>query len=157
VSRLGGNAPIIGNSIMIRIAINGYGRIGRNVLRAHYEARQHDLEIVAINDLGSPETCAHLTRYDTMHGRVPKNVELDGDVMIVDGDYIKVLSQGDVARLPWGALGVDVVLECTGSFISKASASEHLRGGARKVVISALGDTDVDATVVYGVNHHDLK
>ena len=141
----------------IRVAINGYGRIGRNVLRAHYEGRKHDLEIVAINDLGSPETCAHLTRYDTVHGRFPKHVELDGDVMIVDGDYIKVLSQRDPARLPWGALGVDVVLECTGRFTSKASASGHLMGGAKKVVISALGGDEVDATVVYGINHHELK
>ena len=141
----------------IRVAINGYGRIGRNVLRAHYEGRKHDLEIVAINDLGSPETCAHLTRYDTVHGRFPKHVELDGDVMIVDGDYIKVLSQRDPARLPWGALGVDVVLECSGRFTSKASASGHLMGGAKKVIISALAGEDVDATVVYGINHREIK
>jgi glyceraldehyde 3-phosphate dehydrogenase len=154
---LRGHAPIIEDSMTIRIAINGYGRIGRNVLRAHYEGRKHDLEIVAINDLGAAESCAHLTRYDTVHGRFPKYVELHGDVMIVDGDYIKVLSQPDIARLPWAALGIDVVLECTGRFTSKASASGHLRGGAKKVVISALGATDVDATVVYGINHHELK
>src|SRR5215468_1985004 len=100
----------------IRIAINGYGRIGRNVLRAHYESRKHDLEIVAINDLSSAQTCAHLTCYDTVHGRFPNHVELEGDVMIVDGDYIKVLSQREPARLSWGAFGVDVVLECTGRF-----------------------------------------
>ncbi len=141
----------------IRVAINGYGRIGRNVLRAHYERRKHDVRIVAINDLGSPETGAHLTRYDTVHGRFPGNVELDGDVMIVDGDYIKVLSQRDPAQLPWGALGVDVVMECTGRFTTKAKASAHLRGGAKKVVISALGGKDVDATVVYAINHHELK
>ena len=141
----------------IRVAINGYGRIGRNVLRAHYEYRKHDLEIVAINDLGSPETCAHLTRYDSVHGRFPGGVALDGDVMTVDGEYIKVLSQREPARLPWSALDVDVVLECTGRFTSKASASEHLRAGAKKVVISGLAGKDVDATIVHGINTHELK
>ena len=141
----------------IRVGINGYGRIGRAVLRAHYESAKHDVQIVAINDLGSPEICTHLTRYDSVHGRFPGKVELDGDVMIVDGDYIKLLSQRDPARLPWGALGVNVVLECTGRFTSKAAASGHLRGGAQKVVISALGGKDVDATVVYGINDHELK
>jgi glyceraldehyde 3-phosphate dehydrogenase len=141
----------------IRIAINGYGRIGRNVLRAHYESRKYDFEIAAINDLASPETCAHLTRYDTVHGRFLENVRLDGDVMVVGGDYIKVLSEREPARLPWGALGIDVVMECTGRFASKAKAAGHLKGGARKVVISALGGDDVDATVVYGINHDELK
>src|SRR5512132_42384 len=142
----------------IKVAINGYGRIGRNILRAHYEdGRKHDLAIVAINDLGSPETNAHLTRYDTAHGRFPKRVDVEGDAMIVDGDRIRVFAQRDPAQLPWGSLGVDVVLECTGLFTSKEKASAHLRGGARKVIISAPGGKDVDATVVYGVNHQKLK
>jgi glyceraldehyde 3-phosphate dehydrogenase (phosphorylating) len=141
----------------IKIAINGYGRIGRNVLRAHHESRKHDLAIVAINDLSSPATCAHLTCYDTVQGRFPKRVELNGDVIVIEGDYIKVLSERDPARLPWGTLGVDVVLECTGRFTSKRSAAGHLQSGAKKIVISALGGTDVDATVVYGINHHELK
>ncbi|HET6802523.1 MAG TPA: type I glyceraldehyde-3-phosphate dehydrogenase [Casimicrobiaceae bacterium] len=142
----------------IKVAINGYGRIGRNILRAHYEdGRKHDLAIVAINDLGSPETNAHLTRYDTAHGRFPKRVDVEGDAMIVDGDRIRVFAQRDPAQLPWGSLGVDVVLECTGLFTSKEKASAHLRGGARKAIISAPGGKDVDATVVYGVNHQKLK
>jgi glyceraldehyde 3-phosphate dehydrogenase len=142
----------------IQVAINGYGRIGRNVLRAHYEdGKKHDLAIVAINDLGSPETNAHLTRYDTAHGKFPGKVEVDGDAMIVNGDRIKVFAQRDPAKLPWGELGVDVVLECTGLFTTKEKASAHLRGGAKKVVISAPGGKDVDATVVYGVNHQTLK
>jgi len=109
--------------VTIRIAINGYGRIGRNVLRAHYESRKHDLQIVAINDVSSPRACAHLTCYDTVQGRFPQHVDLDGDVMIVDGDYIKVLSQRDPEQVPWGTLGVDVVLECTGRFTTEAKAS----------------------------------
>ena len=146
----------------IKVAINGYGRIGRNILRAHYEdGKKHDLEIVAINDLGSPETNAHLTRYDTVHGKFRGTVEVEGDAMIVaDGksrDRIKVLAQRDPAQLPWAALGVDAVLECTGLFTSKAKASAHLKGGAKKVIISAPGGKDVDATVVYGVNHGGLK
>ena len=142
----------------IKVAINGYGRIGRNILRAHYEGgRKHDIAIVAINDLGSPETNAHLTRYDTAHGKFPGKVEVDGDSMVVNGDRIKVFAQRDPAQLPWGALGVDVVLECTGFFTTKEKASAHLRGGAKKVIISAPGGKDVDATVVYGVNHGTLK
>ena len=146
----------------IKVAINGYGRIGRNVLRAHYEGgKKHDLTIVAINDLGSPETNAHLTRYDTVHGKFPGTVEVDGDAMIVgDGksrDRIKVLAQRDPAQLPWAALGVDVVLECTGLFTTKEKASAHVKGGAKKVIISAPGGKDIDATVVYGVNHGTLK
>ena len=142
----------------IKVAINGYGRIGRNILRAHYEGgRKHDIAIVAINDLGSPETNAHLTRYDTAHGKFPGKVEVDGDAMVVDGDRIKVFAQRDPAQLPWGALGVDVVLECTGFFTTKEKASAHLRGGAKKVIISAPGGKDVDATIVYGVNHQVLK
>jgi len=142
----------------IKVAINGYGRIGRNVLRAHYEdGKKHDIAIVAINDLGSPETNAHLTRHDTAHGRFPAKVAVDGDSMVVDGDRIRVFAQRDPAQLPWGSLGVDVVLECTGLFTTKEKASAHLKGGARKVIISAPGGKDVDATVVYGVNHERLK
>ena len=142
----------------VRVAINGYGRIGRNVLRAHYESgKSHDLAIVAINDLGPPETNAHLTRHDTVHGKFPGKVEVQGDSMIVDGDRIRVVAQRDPAQLPWKDLGVDVVYECTGYFTSKEKASAHLRGGAKKVIISAPGGKDVDATVVYGVNHGTLK
>src|SRR5213080_1256448 len=142
----------------IKVAINGYGRIGRNVLRAHYEGgKKHDLAIVAINDLGSPETNAHLTRYDTAHGKFPGNVQVEGDAMVVNGDRIKVLAQRDPAALPRSALGVDVVMECTGLFTSKEKAGAHLKGGAKKVIISAPGGKDVDATVVFGVNHQTLK
>jgi glyceraldehyde 3-phosphate dehydrogenase len=142
----------------IRVAINGYGRIGRNVLRAHYEGgKKHDIQIVAINDLGDPKTNAHLTQYDTAHGRFPGTVSVDGEYMVVNGDKIKVLANRNPAELPWGELGVDVVLECTGFFTSKEKASAHLKGGAKKVIISAPGGKDVDATVVYGVNHGVLK
>jgi glyceraldehyde 3-phosphate dehydrogenase len=142
----------------VRVAINGYGRIGRNTLRAHYEDnKSHDLAIVAINDLGPPETNAHLTRYDTAHGKFPGKVEVQGDSMIVNGDRIKVTAQRDPSQLPWKDLGVDVVLECTGFFTTKEKASAHIKGGAKKVIISAPGGKDVDATVVYGVNHQALK
>ena len=138
----------------IKVAINGYGRIGRNILRAHYEGnKKHDIQIVAINDLGPVETNAHLTRYDTAHGKFPGTVAVEGDYMVVNGDKIRVLAQRDPAQLPWGELGVDVVLECTGFFTTKEKASAHLKGGAKKVIISAPGGKDVDATVVYGVNH----
>jgi glyceraldehyde 3-phosphate dehydrogenase len=142
----------------LRVAINGYGRIGRNILRAHYEGgKKHDIQIVAINDLGDPNTNAHLTQYDTAHGKFSGTVSVDGDAMVVNGDRIKVLANRDPAQLPWGALGVDVVLECTGFFTSKEKASAHLKGGAKKVIISAPGGKDVDATVVFGVNHGVLK
>ena len=142
----------------IRVAINGYGRIGRNILRAHYESgKQHDIEIVAINDLGDANTNAHLTQYDTAHGRFPGTVKVDGDSIVVNGDRIKVLANRNPAELPWGALGVDVVLECTGFFTTKEKAGAHIKGGAKKVIISAPGGKDVDATVVYGVNHGVLK
>jgi glyceraldehyde 3-phosphate dehydrogenase len=142
----------------IKVGINGYGRIGRNVLRALYEAgRTGEIQIVAINDLGDAATNAHLTRYDTAHGKFPGTVAVDGDSMVVNGDRIKVLAQRDPAKLPWGELGVDTVLECTGLFTSKAKAGAHLAGGAKKVVISAPGGDDVDATVVYGVNHDVLR
>jgi len=142
----------------VRVAINGYGRIGRNVLRAHYESgKSHDLAIVAINDLGPPETNAHLTRHDTVHGKFPGKVQVDGDHMVVDGDRIRVVAQRDPAQLPWKDLGVDVVLECTGFFTTKEKAQAHLKGGAKKVIISAPGGKDVDATIVFGVNHQNLK
>ncbi len=142
----------------IKAGINGYGRIGRNILRALYEAGRNDeIEIVAINDLGNAEINAHLTKYDTAHGHFPAEVSVEGENMIVNGDKIRVLSERDPAKLPWGELGVDVVLESTGFFTSKAKASAHLDGGAKKVVISAPGGSDVDATVVYGVNHDVLE
>ena len=142
----------------IKVAINGYGRIGRNILRAHYEGgKKHDLQIVAINDLGDTKINAHLTKYDTAHGQFPGTVAIDGDALVVNGDRIKVLSNRDPAQLPWAALGVDVVHECTGFFTSKEKAAAHLKGGAKKVIISAPGGKDVDATIVYGVNHGALK
>jgi glyceraldehyde 3-phosphate dehydrogenase len=142
----------------IKIGINGYGRIGRNTLRALYEAgRQKELEIVALNDLGDANTNAHLTRYDTVHGKFPGEIKVDGNAMVVNGDRIRVLAERDPSKLPWGELGVEIVLECTGLFTSKAKASGHLKAGAKKVVISAPGGEDVDATIVYGVNHDVLK
>ncbi len=142
----------------IKIAINGYGRIGRNVLRALFEAnRNKEFDVVAINDLGNTETNAHLTKYDTAHGRFPGEVTVDGDDMIVNGDRIKVFAERDPSKLPWGELGVDVVMECTGFFASKEKASAHIAGGAKKVIISAPGGADVDATIVYGVNEGVLK
>lgn len=142
----------------IKVGINGYGRIGRNILRALYEGKHKDaIKIVAINDLGDANTNAHLTKFDTVHGRFHGEVHVDGDSMVVNGDRIRVVAQRDPSKLPWGELGVDVVLECTGLFTSKAKASAHLAAGAKKVVISAPGGDDVDATIVYGVNHHVLK
>lgn len=142
----------------IRVAINGYGRIGRMVLRAHYEyGKKHDIEIVAVNASGSAETNVHLTKYDTTHGRFNADVSLDGNDMLVNGDRIRLFSTRDPLELPWKELGVDVVLECTGAFTSKEKASLHLQAGAKKVLISAPGGKDVDATVVYGVNHNVLK
>ena len=142
----------------IKVAINGYGRIGRNILRALYESkRTGEIEILAINDLGDAKTNAHLTRYDTAHGRFPGEVHVDGDAMVVNGDRIRVVAQRDPTKLPWGELGVEYVLECTGLFTSKAKASAHLTAGAKKVIISAPGGEDVDATIVYGVNHQVLR
>ncbi|MGH8227788.1 MAG: type I glyceraldehyde-3-phosphate dehydrogenase [Steroidobacteraceae bacterium] len=142
----------------IHIGINGYGRIGRNVLRALYESgRTGEIRIVALNDLGDAHTNAHLTRHDTTHGRFPGEVTVDGDSLVVNGDRIRVLAERDPAKLPWGALGVDIVLECTGLFASKAKAVAHLAGGAKKVIISAPGGKDVDATLVYGVNQQVLR
>ncbi|MBL8507110.1 type I glyceraldehyde-3-phosphate dehydrogenase [Chitinimonas sp. JJ19] len=142
----------------IRIAINGYGRIGRNVLRGLYEHNRRDeFEIVAINNLGEIEVNAHLTEYDTVHGRFQAEVGYEGDHLLVNGDRIRYLSVRDPAQLPWKDLDVDVVFECTGLFTSKAKASAHLAAGAKKVVISAPGGDDVDATIVFGVNEQVLK
>ena len=142
----------------IRVAINGYGRIGRNILRAlHESGKKHDIQIVAINDLGNAQTNAHLTKYDTAHGRFPGTVSVDGDHLVVNGDRIAVCAKRNPAELPWKALNVDVVLECTGLFTTKEKAGAHLSAGAKKVIISAPGGKDVDATVVYGVNHGTLK
>ncbi|MSQ20536.1 MAG: type I glyceraldehyde-3-phosphate dehydrogenase [Betaproteobacteria bacterium] len=142
----------------IKVAINGFGRIGRNVLRAHYEGKKkHDIQIVAINDLGNAETNAHLLKYDTAHGKFPGTVAVEGNNMVVNGDKIRVLAMRNPADLPWKDLGVDVVLECTGLFTTKEKAGAHIKGGAKKVIISAPGGKDVDATIVYGVNHKVLK
>jgi glyceraldehyde 3-phosphate dehydrogenase len=142
----------------LKVGINGYGRIGRNILRALYEAnRQDEIQIVAINDLADPQTNAHLTKYDTAHGKFPGKVHVDGDAIVVNGDRIKVFAERDPAKIGWGAVGADYVLECTGFFTTKADAGKHLAGGAKKVVISAPGGKDVDATIVYGVNHDVLK
>jgi glyceraldehyde 3-phosphate dehydrogenase len=142
----------------IKVGINGYGRIGRNILRAVYESgRNNEIQIVAINDLGDAETNAHLTQFDTAHGKFPGTISVEGDYMIVNGDKIRVLSERNPADLPWSELGVDVVHESTGFFASKEKASSHLQGGAKKVIISAPGGNDVDATIVYGVNHEILK
>jgi glyceraldehyde 3-phosphate dehydrogenase len=142
----------------LKVGINGYGRIGRNVLRALYESgKREELQIVAINDLGDAKINAHLTRHDTVHGPFRGEVKVDGDSLLVNGDRIKVLSERDPAKLPWGSLGVDTVLECTGLFTSKAKAGKHIEGGARRVVISAPGGDDVDATVCFGVNDSILK
>ncbi|MBP6298949.1 MAG: type I glyceraldehyde-3-phosphate dehydrogenase [Arenimonas sp.] len=142
----------------IKVAINGYGRIGRNVLRALYESgRNNEIQVVAINDLGDAETNAHLTQYDTAHGKFPGTVTADGGDLLVNGDRIKVYAVRNPADIPWGAHDVDVVLECTGLFTSKAKASAHLAGGAKKVIISAPGDKDIDGTFVFGVNDHQLK
>jgi glyceraldehyde 3-phosphate dehydrogenase len=141
----------------VNVAINGYGRIGRNIMRALYESgRTEEIRVVAINDLADAETNAHLTRYDTAHGKFPGTVAIDGDDMIVNGDRIKVFAERDPANLPWGELGVDVVHECTGFFRSREAAGAHLAGGAKKVIISAPGQ-NVDNTVVYGVNHESLR
>jgi glyceraldehyde 3-phosphate dehydrogenase len=141
----------------IKVAINGYGRIGRNILRALYEAgRTSEIQIVAINDLGDAETNAHLTQYDTAHGKFPGTVSAEGGFLVVNGDKIKVCAERDPSKLPWGELGVDVVLECTGLFTSKAKAGAHLAAGAKTVIISAPGASDIDGTFVCGVNTDKL-
>ncbi|HEY6893791.1 MAG TPA: type I glyceraldehyde-3-phosphate dehydrogenase [Rhodanobacteraceae bacterium] len=142
----------------VKVAINGYGRIGRNILRALYESkRTNEIQIVAVNDLGDAETNAHLTQYDTAHGRFPGEVGVDGGDLVVNGDKIKVCAERDPSKLPWKELGVDIVLECTGLFTSKAKAGAHIAAGAKKVIISAPGDKDVDGTFVYGVNEDKIK
>jgi len=142
----------------IKVAINGYGRIGRNIVRALYESgRTNEIQIVAINDLGDSNTNAHLTQYDSVHGKFPFEVTVDGDYIVINGDRIKVFSERDPSKLPWADLGIDVVHECTGFFTSKAKASAHITAGAKKVIISAPGGDDVDGTIVYGVNHDTLK
>ncbi len=142
----------------IKVAINGYGRIGRNIVRALYESgRTNEIQVVAINDLGDAKTNAHLTQYDSVHGKFPFDVSVDGDYIVINGDKIRVFSERDPSKLPWAELGVDAVHECTGFFASKAKASAHIAAGAKKVIISAPGGADVDATIVYGVNHDVLK
>jgi glyceraldehyde 3-phosphate dehydrogenase len=142
----------------VKVGINGYGRIGRCVVRAlHEQGKAGEIDIVAINDLGDVETNAHLTRYDSVHGKFPGTVEIDGDSIVVNGDRMRVLAERDPAKLPWTELGVDVVLECTGLFRTKEAASAHLRAGAKKVIISAPGGKDIDATIVYGVNDDVLN
>ena len=142
----------------VKVAINGYGRIGRNVLRAVYESgRNEEIQVVAVNDLGDANTNAHLTQYDTAHGKFPGQVSVEGNSMRVNGDLIRVCAERDPGKLPWAELGVDVVLESTGFFASKEKAAPHLSAGAKKVVISAPAGKEVDATVVYGVNHNVLK
>ena len=142
----------------VKIAINGYGRIGRNVMRALYESGSTDeLQVLAINDLGDANSNAHLTKYDTAHGQFPYSVEARDGALIVNGDEIKVFAERDPEQLPWGELGVDVVLECTGFSAKKELASKHIKAGAKKVVISAPAGTDIDATIVYGVNHDTLS
>jgi len=142
----------------IRVAINGYGRIGRNVLRALYESGRKDVQIVAINDLGDAAINAHLTQYDTAHGRFPGTVAAADGAIIVNGDRIACYAERDPAKLPWGDLGIDVVLECTGIFRTKAKCQPHIDAGARKVIISAPADkNEADATIVYGVNHDTLR
>src|SRR4029078_6977060 len=142
----------------IKVGINGYGRIGRNILRALYEAkRTNEIQIVAVNDLGDAQTNAHLTQYDTAHGKFPGTVGVEGDSIVVNGDKIKGFAQRDPAKIDWASVGAEYVFESTGFFTTKADAGKHLAGGAKKVVISAPGGEDVDATIVYGVNHNVLK
>jgi glyceraldehyde 3-phosphate dehydrogenase len=141
----------------VKVAINGYGRIGRNVMRALYElGRTDEISIVAINDLGDANSNAHLTQYDTAHGKFPGTVSVDGGDLVVNGDRVKVFSERDPAKLPWAELGVDLVMECTGIFRSKETAGAHVTAGAKKVIVSAPGQ-NVDNTIVYGVNHDTLK
>ena len=143
---------------MIKIAINGYGRIGRNITRALYESGKRDkIQLIAINDLGDLETNVHLTKYDSVHGRFPGEVSAESNDLVINGDKIRVCAERNPEKLPWGELDVDVVLECTGLFASREKASPQLKAGAKKILISAPAGTDVDATIVYGVNHQILK
>ncbi len=139
----------------VRVAINGFGRIGRNILRAIYEANRKDIEVVAINDLGPVETNAHLLRFDSVHGRFPHEVKVEGDSIVIGNSRIKVTAERDPSKLPWKDLGVDIAMECTGIFTAKDKASAHLTAGAKRVLVSAPGD-GADMTVVYGVNHDKL-
>ena len=141
---------------MVRVAINGFGRIGRNIVRAIYESGRKDIDVVAVNDLGPVEFNAHLLRYDSVHGRFPSEVRVEGDRVAVGADSFQVLSERDPARLPWGELGIDIVLECTGIFTSREKASAHLVAGARRVLVSAPAE-NADLTVVYGVNHDRIS
>ncbi|KAF7788194.1 D-erythrose 4-phosphate dehydrogenase [Pseudoalteromonas rubra] len=142
----------------IKLAINGFGRIGRNIVRALYESgRQHDIQIVAINELADPQGIAHLLKYDTSHGRFSFPVHLDAPYLTVGEDKIQLFSEADPSHLPWHALDVDVVLECTGVFHSRFHAQAHLRAGAKKVLFSHPADADVDATIVYGINDKELR
>ena len=141
----------------IRVAINGYGRIGRMILRAIYEEQRQDIQVVAINGLGGIEINAHLTQYDSAHGRFNAQVSVDGDYLLINSDRIRMYSTRNPLETPWGEHQVDVVLECSGAFTSKEKAMVHIAQGAKKVLISAPGADDVDATIVYGVNHHVLK
>jgi glyceraldehyde 3-phosphate dehydrogenase len=139
----------------VRVSINGFGRIGRNVLRAIYESKRTDIEVVAINDLGSVESNAHLLRFDSVHGRFPGEVKVDGDSIDIGRGKIKVTAVRDPNTLPWKDLGIDIALECTGIFSAKAKATSHLTAGAKRVLVSAPSD-GADATIVYGVNHKTL-
>lgn len=142
----------------IKVAINGYGRIGRNTLRALYESHRHnEIQIVAINDLGDANFLAHLTRYDSVHGKFSGTVEVQDNTLIINGDKIRVCSERDPSKLPWKELDVDVVYECTGLFTSRDKAGLHLQAGAKKVLISAPAGNDIDATIVYGVNDSILR
>lgn len=141
----------------LKVAINGYGRIGRNIVRAVYESHARDqVEIVAINDLSGVNTSAHLTQYDTTHGRFMHEVQVDGEYLVINGDKILITSERDPKLLPWKALDIDMVYECTGRFTDKKGALSHIEAGAKKVLISAPG-VEADATIVYGVNHDILK
>lgn len=142
----------------IKIAINGYGRIGRNVVRAFYEnkAAYEGMEIVAVNDLGDVNHLRHLTQYDSTHGRFNGDIAIDGNSLVINGDRILVCAERDPKNLPWEKLGIDVVFECTGLFTQREKAALHLQAGAKKVIISAPGK-DVDATIVYGINHQQLN
>jgi len=142
----------------IKVGINGFGRIGRNILRALYESnKRKDIEIIAINDMSDVKTNAHLLKYDSTHRRFLGDVTTTADAIVVNGDNIKVFNERDPSKLPWKALGIDIVYECTGLFTTKEKAHAHIQAGAKKVIISAPGGKDVDATIVYGVNHHTLK
>ncbi|NNM58522.1 MAG: type I glyceraldehyde-3-phosphate dehydrogenase [Legionellales bacterium] len=141
----------------IRVAINGFGRIGRNILRALYESKRQDIKIVAVNDLADISINAHLLRYDSTHGKFSGDVQIEGKDLLVNNDLIRFFAERDPAKLPWKELEVDIVMECTGLFTTKEKAGQHIAAGAKKVIISAPGGKDVDATIVFGVNEKTLK